>query len=74
VGSEPKAKCWPDEQEPHKRRSCWVRRQLSLKSYTYTEDAVVDAAGISVKAGVHYPGMSHVVHRATVVERRQDAA
>jgi hypothetical protein len=35
-----------------------MRRQLSSKSDTCTERADVDAAGISVKAGVHYPGRS----------------
>ena len=38
------------------RRSRRMRRPLSSKSSTCTEDAGVDATGISVKAGVHYPG------------------
>jgi hypothetical protein len=32
----------------------------------------VDAAGISVKVGVHYPGRSVYLPSATVVESRQD--
>jgi len=55
----PQAKRWPDEQKSHMRRSCWMRRQLSLKSDTCTESMDVDAAGISVKVGAHYPGRSH---------------
>lgn len=35
-----------------------MRRQLSLKSDTYTESMDVDAAGISVKVCAHYPGRS----------------
>ena len=35
-----------------------MRRQLSLKSDTCTEDMDVDAAGISVKVNAHYPGRS----------------
>jgi len=38
-----------------------MRRQLSSKSETCTESASVDATGISVKAGVHYPGRSVVL-------------
>ncbi len=35
-----------------------MRRPLSSNSGTCTQSAVVDAAGISVKVGVHYPGRS----------------
>lgn len=35
-----------------------MRSPLSSKSGTCTESAVVDAAGISVKVSVHYPGRS----------------
>ena len=35
-----------------------MRRQISSKSSSCTEHADVDAAGISVKAGAHYPGRS----------------
>ena len=36
----------------------WMRRQISSKSDTCTEGVGVDAAGISVEVGVHYPGRS----------------
>ena len=49
-----------------------MRRQLSLKSDTCTESMDVDAAGISVKVGAHYPGRSACLLLATVVERRWD--
>ena len=58
VGRKPRAKRWPDEQEPHTRRSQRARRPLSLKPEVCPEAAGVDAAGISVKAGVSYPGRS----------------
>ncbi len=32
---------------------------MSLKSDTCTEGMGVNAAGISVKVGAHYPGRSH---------------
>jgi hypothetical protein len=35
-----------------------MRRQIDLKSSTCTESMEVDAAGISVKVGAHYPGRS----------------
>ncbi len=35
-----------------------MRRPISSKSNTYPESPPVDAAGISVKVGVHYPGRS----------------
>lgn len=50
-----------------------MRNQLSLKSKTCTECAGVYAAGISVKAGAHYPGRPPVVPCATGVKRRRDA-
>jgi len=46
-----------------------MRRQLSLKSDTCTEDMDVDAAGISGKVGAHYPGRSVSLPRATDIER-----
>ena len=36
-----------------------MRRPISLKSGTCTESIDVNAAGISVKVGAHYPGRSH---------------
>ena len=36
----------------------WMRRQISSKSCTCTEGVGVDAAGISVEVGAHYPGRS----------------
>lgn len=35
-----------------------MRRHISSKSDTYPESSSVDAAGISVKVGAHYPGRS----------------
>ena len=35
-----------------------MRRRISSKSNTCTESVDVDAAGISVKVGAHYPGRS----------------
>ena len=46
-----------------------MRRQISSKSDTCTESMVVDAAGISVKVGVHYPGRSVGLPRATIIVR-----
>lgn len=46
-----------------------MRRQKSAKPKTCTEDADVDAVGISVKVGVHYPGRSVSLPCATVTER-----
>ncbi len=54
------AKRWPDEQEPHRRQLRRMRRPRTLKSETCAEGVVVDAAGINVKAGAHYPGRSPV--------------
>ena len=72
VGRKPMAKHWPDEQESHKRRSRWMRRQLSLKSDTCTESVSVYAAGISVKAGAHYPGRSPILPLATGIARYRE--
>jgi len=73
VGRKPKAKRWPDKQEPHTRRTRRIRSPLSLKSKVCTGGANVDAAGISVKAGAHYPGRSAITpERATGAERRQE--
>lgn len=55
------AKRWPDEQESHRRQGRWMRRHRTLKSGTCTGNGRVYAAGISVKAGVHYPGRSVVL-------------
>ena len=49
-----------------------MRRQLSSKSSTYTESMDVDAAGISVKVSVHYPGRSVGLLLATVTKRKRD--
>ena len=51
-----------------------MRRRNSSKSDTCPESLYVYAAGISVKVGVHYPGRSAVLPRATTVERRWDEA
>ena len=74
VGRKPMAKCWPDEQESHIRQLRWMRRHRTLKSKTCTEDVGVNAAGISVKAGVHYPGRSAVLSReaTTLAERPEE--
>jgi hypothetical protein len=58
VGRKPMAKRWPDEQEPHTRRTHWMRSPLSSKSKLCTEGVDVNAAGISAKAGASYPGES----------------
>ncbi|KAF0146868.1 MAG: hypothetical protein FD187_3184 [bacterium] len=49
-----------------------MRRLISSKSDTCTEGADVNAAGIRGKVGVHYPGRSGRLPRATRVERRGD--
>lgn len=49
-----------------------MRRQVSLKSHTCTEGMHVNAAGISVKVGEHYPGRSDHLLRATGTERCRD--
>jgi hypothetical protein len=51
-----------------------MRRPLSSKSDTCTEGMDVDAAGISVKVGAHYPGRSVDLPSATVAERRRDGS
>ena len=51
-----------------------MRSQLSLKPDTCTESTDVDAAGISVKVDVHYPGRSVDLPCATVTERRSDGS
>jgi hypothetical protein len=61
IWRKPKAKRWPDEQESHKRRQGWMRRQSSSKSDTCTESLDVDAAGISVKEDARYPGRSAIL-------------
>ncbi len=56
-----------------------MRRRISSKSGTCTERAVVDAAGISVKVGVHYPGRSVdlplvlMTSRGVVMDRQKSA-
>ena len=56
-----------------------MRRPLSSKSGTCTESTVVDAAGISVKVGVHYPGRSVdlplvlMTSRGVVMDRQKSA-
>ena len=49
-----------------------MRRQISSKSNTCTEGVDVDAAGISVKVGAHYPGRSVDLPCVTAAERRRD--
>jgi hypothetical protein len=49
-----------------------MRRQLSPKSCTCMEGMDVDAAGISVKVGAHYPGRSVYLPCATAIERWRD--
>jgi hypothetical protein len=51
-----------------------MRRPLSSKSDTCTEGMGVDAAGISVKAGVHYPGRSADLPCATGIERCREGS
>ena len=46
-----------------------MRRQISSKSKTYPEGMDVDAAGISVKVGAHYPGRSADLPCATGIKR-----
>jgi hypothetical protein len=46
-----------------------MRGQISSKSNTCTEREVVDAAGISVKVGAHYPGRSVSLPWATNIGR-----
>jgi len=51
-----------------------MRGPISLKSNTCTEGVDVYAAGISVKAGAHYPGRPLVVlTEATVAARHREA-
>ena len=64
------AKRWPDEQQPHVRRMRRTRSPISLKSKVCTEGAYVDAAGISGKAGAHYPGRSPSMLKAAIVIAR----
>jgi len=49
-----------------------MRRPISSKSDTCTESMDVDAAGISVKVGVSYPGRSVNMPWATDTERCWD--
>ena len=53
-----------------------MRRQLSLKSDTCTESMDVDAVGISVKVGAHYPGRGDLMIclSATDAVKRQDVS
>lgn len=70
VGRKLMAKHWPDEQEPYTRQSRWMRGPRTLKSQTCPESVVVYAAGISVKAGAHYPGRSPLLFREELVLQR----
>ena len=54
------------------RRPCRARSQLSSKPSICTGGMAVDAAGISVKVGAHYPGRSVRLLCATGVMRRRD--
>ena len=49
-----------------------MRRHVSSKSNSCTEGMVVYAAGISVKAGVHYPGRSVCLPCATAAARLRE--
>ena len=49
-----------------------MRRPISSKSHTCTEDMYVYAAGISGKVDAHYPGRSVHLPRATGSERNRD--
>lgn len=49
-----------------------MRRQLSSKSDTCTENLDVYAADISGKVGAQYPGRSVILPCASVAERRCD--
>jgi hypothetical protein len=49
-----------------------MRRPISSKSNSCTEGMVVDAAGISVKVGVHYPGRSACLPCATAAVRSRE--
>jgi hypothetical protein len=46
-----------------------MRRHISSKSNTCTESLYVYAAGISVKAGAHYPGRPVNLPKATTIVR-----
>jgi hypothetical protein len=70
VGRKLMAKHWPDEQESHTRQSRRMRGHRTLKSKTCTEGVDVYAAGISVKAGAHYPGRSPLLLREELVLQR----
>ena len=75
VGRKPMAKRWPDEQQPHVRRTRRIRSPISLKSKVCTEGAYVDAAGISGKAGAQYPGRSpSMLEAAIVIARSRDVS
>ena len=50
------ANLWPDEQESHIRLSLGTRPPTRSKSNSYTELAVVDAAGRWRERNVWYPG------------------
>jgi hypothetical protein len=49
-----------------------MRRPIASKSNSCTEGMAVNAAGISVKVGVHYPGRSVYLPSATAIERWRD--
>ena len=49
-----------------------MRRRISSKPGSCTERAHVDAAGISGRVGVHYPGRSVGLRSATAIERWRD--
>jgi len=51
-----------------------MRRQISSKSKTCPEGMDVDAAGISVKVGAHYPGRSVDLPCATGIERCREGS
>ena len=51
-----------------------MRRRISSKSKTCPEGMDVNAAGISVKVGAHYPGRSVDLPCATGIERRREGS
>ena len=68
------AKHWSDEQESHARLLCWVSRPITVKPNTHTESMAVNAAGISVKVIVSYPGRSRLVHESATQKWSEKSA
>lgn len=66
------AKRGPDEQKPHMRLDCRIRRQIPLKSKTYPEGRSVYEAGIRVKVRAHYPGRPLYLLKKKLLSERSD--